>query len=861
MNLYRTTLFFALLLTTLWIFGLMTAYKRLVPDETRIAPTLESQDAKVEAIVIKKKQGKDTEETNLVRDKDTWYLKSGEQKIKLENFKVDGLVNQAKRAQKSEAFPGSDDLGRYGLAPPETTVLLKGTLKGQPKEWQLNFGNESADKTLIYANSSDRPDKAFGVSRDGVDSIFKDPSSLRPRRLFDFTEAQANHVDLRKGSNEVELKRGEDTTWRFEKPALGFAGFDVAAPTAVGGDPAKKEGGGVKGLLGAISGLHVDNDDDFVSPGQPLARFDLDEGKESMRIEVGTAGSGDKKEGARETLLVGKKTPQGDQYYARLLGDDGVVKLAAKQFDEVDKTLKRPGEIRSRDVAAFDPKNVDVVVLRDGDTSVKLTKGDGDDWKIHADGTTRKGNAKALQALVDALQGKNAISRFDDPAESEQKKFDEQWGLDKATAAATVYAGGLDKEKKDELKKDAKPSVTLDFGKTEDDAIHVKRTLADGTVSRFTVPKSILELVKPEEGAVLAYLDPALPAPGAADVIEIELRRGKEKQDLVRQEGHWYVKDPQEPSGLRLADAGRVDSLLQAIDKLQAKKWITWLGGKTDLDRYGLKSSDLEVTLLARRDRISSWGAASMIAELGAAGEPAVLAALATAAVPRRETTTVRFGKENEKTHDVYATHTGRDAVFTTGVDVVKLAREGDLRDRSVILNTQPALVAGVLAAGDWIAAAPLVNPEIANLDPAQVKEIKIALRKPEELRVLTFRRADKTWQDQSGLQEFQLDPERVNQIVTKLARLPAERMVSLGGGPRAEHKLGPKDAALSVLLTTESGRTVTLRVGSEFERAGYFMHSSSWPDVVFLVSPETVEPLLQRGVGYFSKERVAAAR
>src|SRR5437016_3481937 len=83
-----------------------------------------------------------------------------------------------------------------GLAPPQTTVVLRGTLKGQPKEWQLNFGNESADKTLIYANSSDRPDKAFGVSRDSVDSIFKDASTLRPRRLFDFTEAQANLVDL-----------------------------------------------------------------------------------------------------------------------------------------------------------------------------------------------------------------------------------------------------------------------------------------------------------------------------------------------------------------------------------------------------------------------------------------------------------------------------------------------------------------------------------------------------------------------------------------------------------------------------------------------------------------------------------------
>src|SRR5436309_607924 len=70
-----------------------------------------------------------------------------------------------------------------------------------------------------------------------------------------------------------------------------------------------------------------------------------------------------------------------------------------------------------------------------------------------------------------------------------------------------------DKKKDEEpkLKKDAKPAVTLIFGKTEKDTVYVKRVTQDGTVSRFTVPKAIMEKVLPAEG-VLAFFDTALPS-------------------------------------------------------------------------------------------------------------------------------------------------------------------------------------------------------------------------------------------------------------------------------------------------------------------------------------------------------------
>src|SRR5581483_2688901 len=158
-----------------------------------------------------------------------------------------------------------------------------------------------------------------------------------------------------------------------------------------------------------------------------------------------TAGSGEKKEGTRETVLVGKRVPQREAYYARVLGDDGVVQLPAKQLDVIQRALVDPGKIRSKDIAAFDAKNADVVVLKQGEQVVKLYRPEADkDWKLQTgSGPAQKANDKATQALLEAVQGKNAILHFDDPAEGEQKKYDEEWGLEKPGAVITVYTSGL----------------------------------------------------------------------------------------------------------------------------------------------------------------------------------------------------------------------------------------------------------------------------------------------------------------------------------------------------------------------------------------------------------------------------------
>src|SRR5207302_8939803 len=121
----------------------------------------------------------------------------------------------------------------------------------------------------------------------------------------------------------------------------------------------------------------VDNEDDFEPLGSDLAKLGVEEGKESMRIEVGTASEKalkakdekEKKEINKETLLIGKRVSQAagkkgeEQYYGRLLSDQGVFRISAKLLEPVKLAAREPTRVRSHDVVVYDPKSVDAITF------------------------------------------------------------------------------------------------------------------------------------------------------------------------------------------------------------------------------------------------------------------------------------------------------------------------------------------------------------------------------------------------------------------------------------------------------------------------------------------------------------------
>jgi hypothetical protein len=906
MNFRGTIFLFGLLLGMLWLFGLTVAHKKTAVDATFLVPSLQADAGVViDSVSIQRRvPGKKAEEFQFLKDKDSdaWSLKvpGVEKTVKLESFKIDQIVRQVKDARQSAEAGVSDDLAFYNLDQPATIITLKGKApEKKEREWQLYLGKESADQALVYVNSSDRPNKVYGMSKGSIDSVlFKDPNHLRARRLFEFSDSAAQTIDVKETGRELELKKGEDTNWRFEKPALGFADFEGPPAPKDAPPGAKSTEGGVKGLLAAIGGIRVDSDDDFVPLSQdPLSTYGLEEGKEALRIAVGTLKEkGDKKDVVKETLAIGSSIKDKNQVYARVLGDQGVFKLNTKALEPIKNALNNPGTLRSLDVVNVDTKKVDAVTVQQKDTKVTLYHPEGKSWELEVGaGKAQKANSQACQEALDALQGKREITKFYDGDDS--KKLDEE--MKSPVAVVNLFVGGLEMPKKDldkkdagkeepakkddakkdatpQLKKDAKAAVTLTFAGLGKDSVNVQRVLADGTTSRFAIPRSLFDRLIPGD-ITLAYLETNLPELAAAAVDRIDIKRDKDKLEIQKGWGdkseRWFFKEGDEPPGKNPTDAAKAGQFVSTLLNLSAKKWLHKLDPKEDLAKYGLAKPSLEITLRVHKD-----GPAAAASLVGLLASPSQLrAVLAKAAMLAHrfagpaETVVLKVGKETSDDKDkpaVYAQRSDKDLLFLLPADVVRKLRDEDLHDRTSILIAQ-AVVDSTLAGleamegpGALVAASPLSTNLVQIFDPTKAKELRLAIRTREELRTLNFRREsagkDKEWQDVSGLQEFNLDTEKVTKALEQLAALKANRWVNVGGGAKSEQKLTAKEATLRAEVVLEDGKTITLTVGAPFEAAGYYAQTSAWPDAVFLLTRAQIDPFLQ-GPAYFAKERVAA--
>jgi hypothetical protein len=920
MNLRTTPLLFGLVLGILWLFGLALVYKKGAVEESFLMPSMQGTDVKVDAVTFEyKTKDKDKEgpqQVDFILQNELWYVVQSGIKVRVENFRIDDMVREVKNAKRFEEERVQNDTAYYDLPPggqPFTTVTLKGKRRDTPKEWKFFIGKQGAAGSTVFVNTSDRPGRAFPVLRSSIESLFfKDVADLRPKRLFDVVESLVTFVDIHQGSYDLALRKTENT-WRFEKPALGFAGFESSA---VGEDIGKQQStaNSVKSLIGNVTAIHVDNEKDFEPIGvKSMADYGLKDGEEQMRIVLGTGNekprakdekdekAEKKDEGKREVLLIGNRVKQlggsksEPQVYARMAGDEGVFRILAKYLDPIKTAVEDPKRIRSKDVVLYDAKKIDAVVVASQrtqkddkvhKTEFKLLHPPEKDWQVAAkDEKVRKGNEKAILALIEAIEGKNEIAEFAD-------KVDESWGGLKGpnTTELSLYIDGIEKkkdEKKDEKKTDKKaakkdekkddketaaelkkgePFVKLVIGTVDKEKkiAHVKRVLQDGTVSHFTVPLAYVEKLHLDEGP-LAYLDLALPGTQMMDVVAVDLQRGKDTVKLDRftdMIDRWMLSDVHDPEG-KPADPDKVRNLVRTITTLTARKWLR----KDDAEKFGLKEPSLTVTLHTRKmDRIEAVEAASLMGLLAARSGFVVLPPLGFAAIhrlgpPLGETVTVKFGKEIEedKQKMVYAEHSGTDLVFLVPAAMVKSIRDADFRDRSGVKYTQAKLGAtlvGLTAVTPLIAATPLNTGVIHGFDPGKVNEVNLTLRTRVELRSFTFSRVDKTWVDRSGTKEFNLDAEKVSQLLDKVCKLRTERFASFGG-PTGENKLTQEEATLQIELKFDDKTRVTLTVGGQFEALGYFANSSAWREAVFFVPSSLIDPWLQ-GATYFGKERAA---
>jgi hypothetical protein len=955
MNFRITTLLFGLLLTTLWVFGLMIAHKKGAVDQSPIVPTLASRDATVESIKIKPSEIKDKDgktkkagEFEFVFIGDRWYYQEGKQKVRVEGSRVKEMIDAITNARPDESADLTKTLSAYGLEPPQLTVELFGKVKEEKKDWKFFVGKESPDGASYYVNSSERPDKAHLVPKRSIERLFvSNPNNLRSKRLFDPTEAQIKTIEIKKGDKRLEIQRSEGNIWTAIEPKnLGFLGFDSSAPEdkMPKDDPHKdllKEKdkkkdepiSGVKALLATIIKVTVENDDDFVPLGGNLADYGLDKDP-PMRVEITTSDDG--KAIVKETLLIGKQVPGRKEtaYYARLAADDGVFILPAKTIEPIEKAVANPEKLRSLDLAVFDSEKIDYINFRHKDEDVKLTLLDRTkNWEMFVikekkkEGDVlemKKTNDTAVESFVKSLVGKGAIVEFVDVSEADLKKKLTEFELEKPAVEITLYAEALDKkdEKKDkkddkkddkkseadknkmpDLKKDLKAKLKLEFGKIDGDKVYARRTLDTGATNLMLVKKEFLDKLLPAESVELSYMDAHLPVIEIPNVFGIKVQGLSDKsepleltQRALDGQSVWYTKDKSWPTGEKIADSKAASGIVVRFGTAEVKKWVKKFDDKTDLEPFGLKKPVATVTIRTTQPAQDMMTAMGVFGSAPAIGTPLDAFALIAArhnSAKGTEEIVFELGKEvaddatdkdkekdkkdkdkketrpkdREKT-GVYAKRSGTNMIFVLPIESLKYLKDTDFRDRASAMNVQAQLVAaqaGMSAAepvNALLFGSPYFTGQLYTLDADKIKEVKLTVRSRYELRSFAFQRdlkdKDKTWSDKSGLQEFSLDQDKVNQFVKDYAKLHADRMIAIAGGARDEHKLGAKDQLAKIDFVMEDGQTVTLQIGGRYLVHGYYATTSYWPNVVFMLPLGTVDPILN-GAEHFAKERPGA--
>ncbi|MEI7684028.1 MAG: DUF4340 domain-containing protein [Planctomycetota bacterium] len=857
-------------LALFWTAGLLLTLERTPRvDDAFVLPTLKAATtADIDSVVVER-SGKDGGEYRFARKGEDWTLQQGSQSIKIEGYRIRDLIREIREARRDAEVRVSGSLASHGLQPPQTTVTLSGRLKrkdapGAEREWKLLLGNESSDKKFVYATTSDRPGVVVALPRNTLNAVFfKNANDLRSKRLFDFSEPTVQALSIKDGASELEVKKTKDGGWLLVKPNLGFAEFE-GQPAKGGEKASEKASEGIKSLLAAIAAVRVDSEDDFVPPAaDTLDRNDLVAGKEKIRIQIS---SGDTTKPADETLLIGRQ--DNGYYFARLATDEGAFKLPVKTLAPILEALKSPEKLRNLDVSPVTLKDADAVTLTLGKDTARFTLGgEPRQWSIALnDSAPTAANNKAVESLLDALQGRNGIIAFQDVPTADGAKADAELGFDLPQASVAVYLQGTESSRDPKLAKDAKPTITLQFGKTDKDHVWVKRTMPDGPPARFTVAKSVFEKIVPREG-MIGYMELMLPKLIPQNISRIEIQRGGKVVTLDKKDNRWYLKDA---AGEIPADARKTEDLVRAFSALPVRRWVRKLDAKDDLAPLGLKSPDVTLTLTLKNSQIGADAISIALGQLGSIMTGPSLAALAAAWSNWQlggEKVVVKFGKEPTESEDagnLYVQHSQTDRLSLAPTVFANLLRSVDLRDRSTILQPHALLVAATIGApaADALAgitsASPLVTCQLGKSDASQVKSLRITVRTPIEVRTFAFNRDGKGWTDQSGLKEFQIDEQHVGAVAELVAQLGVNRIVALTGGAREDQKLSAKEASVVIDGVMTDLRPVNITIGANFEGLGYFTQISTWPGAIFLLSPDRVQPLLG-GAAYFAKERVAS--
>ena len=214
---------------------------------------------------------------------------------------------------------------------------------------------------------------------------------------------------------EVIIKAADGETTRAQK---GEAGWRVTEPVKAEGDSNQ-----LSSIASSLSSLEIQR----VVEENPtnLANYGL----EPARVEVSFRTKGD---GQPRRLLIGDKTPTGDDLYAKQPDTKRVFLISSM----LDNTFNRtPFDLRDKSVLKYDRDKVDTVEVARGTTTLQFVK-QGFEWTLE-----KPFHARAEFSAVEGLLGSLSTAQIQKFVEAKAGDL-RTYGLDAPAVTATVSAGG-----------------------------------------------------------------------------------------------------------------------------------------------------------------------------------------------------------------------------------------------------------------------------------------------------------------------------------------------------------------------------------------------------------------------------------
>ncbi len=355
-------------------------------------------------------------------------------------------------------------------------------------------------------------------------------------------------------------------------------------------EPLKTEAddGVVNGLINNLKGVKVEKV--VTESAGDLEPFGL--AKPEIRVSV-MAGEG---EPSPAPLLVGNKSPVGNNSYAMIEGKGKVLLLSTHLVPQFDKTLY---DLRRKKLFAFDRGDVvGLRILRSGETEVEMVR-EGDEWEI-----VRPIRARASQTEVDKFLNKLTTLRaeyFDDEEPAgladyglETPVWEIEAILKPDRTKATLLLGSIhEKEGKGYIY--AKRAETPVVVSLNSDLVSTFDKAPEDLREKKVIPFKTWEIQKAE-----------LDWKGQHVILE---KKGGSK---------WWITAPVEAR----ADGNRMSAFLGALSRLEGEAFLEKPQDKEGLAKVGLADPLARVALYKEKPKVGEGQGEEQGAGEGEVEEP-----------------------------------------------------------------------------------------------------------------------------------------------------------------------------------------------------------------------------------------------